>query len=143
MWRLQRRTRVQRVFAAPHPPRGLARLKLGTELVWAGRRHFAGRRGRHNACQDAAEGCRGRAQHQLRESIDPRGSSSAQQQLRESNSPSGSSSALRPRGREKESRSERATVRFLLRVIKRKKNYSQQNSMEILWCSLFHVTPQI
>jgi hypothetical protein len=33
--RHQRRTRVQRVFAAPNPPRGLARLKLGTELQWA------------------------------------------------------------------------------------------------------------
>ena len=30
--------------------------------------------------------------------------------------------------------------KFLLRVIKRRKNDSQQNSMEILWCSLFHVT---
>ncbi len=34
--RHQRRTRVQRVFAVPNPPRGLARLKLGTELVWTG-----------------------------------------------------------------------------------------------------------
>ena len=33
---------VQRVFAAPHPPRGLARLKLGTELVWLGTTQLSG-----------------------------------------------------------------------------------------------------
>ena len=40
--RHQRRTRVQRVFAAPNPPRGLARLKLGTELVWTGTTQLSG-----------------------------------------------------------------------------------------------------
>ncbi|MFN9980814.1 MAG: hypothetical protein ACK53Y_12895, partial [bacterium] len=42
MRRPQRRTRVQRVLAAPHPPRGLARLKLGTELVWPGTTQLSG-----------------------------------------------------------------------------------------------------
>ncbi len=40
--RHQRRTRVQQIFAAPNPPRGLARLELGTELVWTGITQLSG-----------------------------------------------------------------------------------------------------